>query len=90
MDEEQLRETLIKLRAELQHAASVNESERELLNSLMHDVQELLARSAHHPSQGDRSLSQRLETAIQRLEASHPNLTAAMGRVVDALSQMGI
>lgn len=90
MEKQPLRETLIKLQAELDQTRSVDETERELLHGLMRDVQELLERSGEDPSHQHRSLSDRLKDTIQKLEASHPTLTTAMGQVVDALSRMGI
>jgi hypothetical protein len=33
---------------------------------------------------------ERLKESVQHFEASHPSLTLAVGRVIDALSNMGI
>ena len=70
MDRQQLRETLIKLHTELGQTSSVDETERELLRSLMTDVQELYERSGEDPSHRHHSLSDRLKETIQRLEAT--------------------
>ena len=38
----------------------------------------------------DESLGERLQEGIAAFEASHPDLTVAMQRVLDSLSQSGI
>jgi len=87
----ELREHLEKLHEELESTDSVDDDARELLGSLLADIQSLLERSsdanaAHTPA----SLSERLEAATREWETSHPTLSAAVGRVMDTLSNMGI
>ncbi len=87
----ELRERLEKLHEELESTDSVENDARELLGSLLADIQSLLdrssdAESAHTPD----SLSKRLEAATREWETSHPTLSAAVGRVMDTLSNMGI
>ncbi len=87
----ELRERLEQLHEELESTDSVETDARELLGSLLADIQSLLDRSsdadaAHTPS----SLSKRLEATRREWETSHPTLSAAVGRVMDTLSNMGI
>jgi len=87
----ELRERLQKLHEELENTDSVDVDARELLGELLADIRSLLDRSsdedaAHTPD----SLSERLEAATREWETSHPTLSAAVGRVMDTLSNMGI
>lgn len=63
-----------KLRAELRSAAE------EILEALDPD----------HERELSRSLGDRLTNAIERIEKDYPRLTEIIGRVADALSDMGI
>ncbi len=87
----ELREHLQKLHEELENTDSVDGDARELLGSLLADIQSLLDRSGeddatHTPG----SLADRLGDATREWETSHPTLAAAVGRVMDTLSNMGI
>ena len=87
----ELRERLQELHQELENTGSVDSDARELLGSLLADIQSLLDRSSeedatHSPA----TLSNRLEAATREWETSHPTLAAAVGRVMDTLSNMGI
>ncbi len=82
--------TLKELQAQLRQTEALTESDRQFVEELHEEIEELLARSArgltieHHPLLG------RLDDAAQRFEVSHPDLTGVIGRVVDSLSTMGI
>ncbi len=89
MDKQQLHQTLEQLHADLQHAQSVDDSERELLQNLAKDIQELLDRS-EASTQHYRSLGERLSAALLRFELSHPALTASIAQAVDGLNRIGI
>lgn len=89
MDKQQLHQTLEQLHADLQHAQSLDDNERELLQSLAKDIQELLDRS-EASSQHYHSLGERLGAALLRFELSHPALTASIAEVVEALNRIGI
>ena len=88
MPDQHLREMLEQLHTELQQAGSVDERSRELLRNVMADIHTILEPSAAeaHPE----SLATRLREAVDEFEESHPALTEAVGRVVDALAKMGI
>ncbi len=87
----ELRERLQKLHEELENTDSVDGDARELLGNLLADIRSLLDRSGeedatHSPG----SLAERLEAATREWETTHPTLAAAVGRVMDTLSNMGI
>jgi hypothetical protein len=52
------------------------------------DIQSTLGRT-NKPEEYE-SAVQRLEDAVQRFEVTHPQMTAAMARVINSLSNMGI
>ena len=82
-----LRATLEQLHAELAKTESVDERSREALESLLRDIQTLLEHSGARPHP---SLRERLSQATRDFEESHPTLSATLGRVADALSNLGI
>ena len=83
------RKTLMELQAQLRHTESLPESEREFVDELYEEIEELLARPRQVPV-GPHPLLERLDDAAQRFEVSHPDLTGLIGRVIDSLSTMGI
>ncbi len=89
MPQRHLREMLEKLHEELQRAGTdVDERSRELLRAIMNDIRVIV-----EPAEGEatlESLGQRLRESVDSFEESHPALTEAVGRVVDALAKMGI
>ena len=90
MDKQEFRELLQRLHSKLQDLGSADESERELLQQLNRDIQALLEHKEDYERHHYDSLSTRLRETIEKIEASHPNLTLLMGQVADALAQIGI
>ena len=90
MDKQEFRELLQRLHSKLQHLGSADESERELLQQLNLDIQALLEHKEDYERHHYDSLSTRLRETIEKIEASHPNLTLLMGQVADALAKIGI
>ena len=84
---EELSRRLSELHAELARTQSIDRESRELLEHVRRDIESVLERS---DESGQRSLRERLETAIEHFETSHPVLTATMGRVMDQLANLGI
>jgi hypothetical protein len=87
---ENLRRRLAELHAELEGMDEVDAEARAALEHVMRDIQEVLARTAEEPRHEPHSLAERLREAGRHFEESHPTLTATVGRVVDALSNLGI
>jgi hypothetical protein len=89
MDNETLREQLEQLHGELSQTETVDESQRELLETLGSDIQELLGREQNQPHHY-RGLGERLNEAVAQLEASHPQVTLLMRRAIDSLAYLGV
>ncbi len=87
-DSQQLNEHLQELHDELQGAESLDPEARALLHSVMDDIRDVLQRE--EGSDGHETLTDRLRDAVSHFEESHPTLTQAAGRVIDALANMGI
>jgi len=88
MPERHLREMLEQVHAELQKAGNIDEKSRDLLRAVMDDIRTIV-----EPTEGaarPEPIGQRLREAVDAFEESHPALTEAVGRVVDALAKMGI
>ncbi|MFL6214062.1 MAG: DUF4404 family protein [Blastocatellia bacterium] len=90
MDKQQLHTQLEELHAALQQVDSLDTAERETLQRLRADIEALLAQREDIPSQHYKSLAERLREDVEQLEASHPQATLLMGRVIDALANIGI
>lgn len=86
----QLRDRLERLHSELADTDEVDPASRELLASVLRDIQQLLDASGEERPQEPQGLAERLREATRQFEESHPTLAAAVGRVVDTLSNMGI
>ena len=86
MPSDHLRDLLESLHAELRRTDAVDDSSRELLREVDGDIRQALERAGEHPD----SLTARLRETVERFEGTHPALTEAVTRVLDALVQMGI
>jgi predicted component of type VI protein secretion system len=89
MNDENLRAQLEQLHGELSRTENVDADQRELLNTLRRDIQELLSREPNEPHHY-RGLGERLNEAVAKLEASHPQITLLMRRAIDSLSYLGV
>jgi uncharacterized membrane protein YccC len=91
MPDAHLRSELAQLHEELERASSVDAPSRELLETLLHDIQRLLeAAPRDEEAESHESLSERLGDAVRHFEESHPSLSVAVGRIATALANMGI
>lgn len=89
MREQHLRQMLEQLHTELQRADTIDDRSRELLRSLIGDIEDLLERKQKQGTQPE-SIIERLREAVRAFEKTHPTLTDAIGGVADALARMGI
>lgn len=89
---ERLRETLAELEAELRESGPLDAELRERLERAIADARQALARAERErPGPDDHhGLIDHLTDSMRRFEADHPKLSVAVGRVVDALSNLGI
>ena len=92
MPKERLREELTHLHEELERASSVDAPSRDLLESLLADIQRLLddAPAGERGEADDDSLTERVGDTVRHLEETHPALAVAVGRIATALSNLGI
>lgn len=88
MERQHLREQLAALHQALADAESVGPEARELLRDVMEDIQRLLEIEEREAE--PEGLVERLREAVEDFEESHPTLSEAAGRVIDALARMGI
>ncbi|MEP7273119.1 MAG: DUF4404 family protein [Acidobacteriota bacterium] len=90
MDRQRLNKSIQQLHDELGQVDSVDESERQVLEQLRSDIQDVLKEKEGHDEEGYKLLSARLQGSVAKFEASHPTLTMLMGQTIDMLAQMGI
>ena len=90
MPKKQLRELLDKLDLELDTVEKLDDSARKKLQELHEEIQQVLDRTAEKPSEGDEGLLDSLRETRDQLKESHPALTRLIGRIAEALSNMGI
>lgn len=85
MDQD-LRRRLAELHQKLESEPEVDAESKRLLEALTEDIDRLLDPDDQDPE----SLGDRLAEGVRRFEESHPELAVALGRIADALSNMGI
>ena len=94
MPQNQLREQLARLHGELENTATMDGEERQMLLQLMQDINEALDRTDESPQADDLSptdpLTERVSSAVARLDQEHPTVSFTLRRVVDLLGRMGI
>ena len=84
MSRESLHAALARLHAELQEAPQLDAEARRLLDELAADIgraREATASAAH---------ASRLEALAVRFEAGHPELSASLRGIADALGRVGL
>lgn len=89
MGKDQLRDDLARLHQELSETPSLGEGERELLVEVLRDIEALLERDESGAEEHE-TLADRLNGAMDRFEDQHTSLTAAVGRIANALSNLGV
>lgn len=89
MNREQLRAQLEHLHAELKQADTLDPHQKDLLMNRANEIELLLKREEIEPHHY-RGLGERLNEDLAELEASHPQITLLMRRVIDALAYLGI
>lgn len=88
MSQDDLKELLAKVHAELSGIEKLDDESVSLLATVVDDIHGVLGDT---PSTDEsHGLIERLKNAAQDFEEDHPQLTDAVGRVVDALSRLGI
>jgi Domain of unknown function (DUF4404) len=86
---ESLRDLLERVHERLSRSDSLDERSRELLTTVMGDIDRALKRA---PKRSDQKLdaAPRLEALAVRFESEHPQLAAVLRQLIDALGKAGI
>lgn len=82
-----LREILDELHRALESAPEIGDEGRSALRQAAEDIREALEEPSGEQAE---SLKEQLTNALERFEESHPQLTALVGRIADALSDIGV
>jgi hypothetical protein len=90
MDDKKLRKHLEQLRDEIENAGKVDEKGRALLQDVDEHIRDLLTRSEGTTLIPKPALRRGLQDAIRHFEVTHPELTAALSRLLETLSNAGI
>jgi hypothetical protein len=83
-----LNEIIDELREVLEAPGDLDEALRAELRSAAEEILEAL--DPDHERELSGSLRERLTNTLERFEKSHPKITETVGRLADALSDMGI
>jgi len=89
MNNEQLRAQLENLHAELKNAEALDPQQREKLQARANEIEQLLKREEIEPHHYH-GLGEQFSEDVAELEASHPQITLLMRRVIDSLAYLGI
>jgi len=92
MSKERLADLLQQLQVELSNTNDLDAELSEQLRATTTDIRQALeCDDAAEPAEGDsQGLVAQLRQAATRFEDSHPALTNTVGRIADALAQLGI
>lgn len=89
MNKQELHEKLEQLHTELNRVESSDSNQREILQKVATDIQEMLVQSGE-TTEHYQGFGERLKVAVAQLEASHPEATLRIRQVIDELAYMGI
>jgi hypothetical protein len=90
MEQQNLREQLLSLDAELRKIKTLDDASREILKKTIANIQEALNRAEDQASGEQTSLLEDLKKSAAHFEATHPELSESMHIVIHTLSNMGI
>jgi hypothetical protein len=88
-EHKKLRHSLEQLQSQLEEMRRLDPALAESLNATIGEAKAVLNQRDAEPER-HRSIADRLRNEVLKYEASHPDLAANLGAVVDALSNMGI
>lgn len=87
MDKNELRDSLDNFHKELENSSSLEAGDRKRLERMEADMRQMLEAQE---SKRDDPMIEQLDHAVHQFEVSHPELTIAIGHLLDILSQEGI
>jgi regulatory protein YycH of two-component signal transduction system YycFG len=90
MKKKHLDKTIKDLHAELKRTKPANDHVRSHIERLILEIDMLKEEPGDIPLHRYQQFLERLRESVQHFEAEHLSLTVAVGRVIDALSNMGI
>jgi hypothetical protein len=85
MNNQELLDLLEKVHAEIERTDTIDEESLALLRDLDVDIRHLI-----DEQESPAGVVERIETALQHFEVSHPVITAALSRAMEILSGAGI
>jgi len=85
----QLRESIEHLQEELSSGEPLSSEERARLEAVLGEVSGILEEEESEESDDGFGFDD-LPKLVERFETTHPNLSLVLGRIADALSQLGI
>jgi hypothetical protein len=85
MNDQELRDLLEKVHAEIEQTESIDDKGRELLKHLDADIRRLL----DSPDDSEGAIEQ-FENAVQHFEVTHPVFTSTLTRIIEILSGAGV
>jgi seryl-tRNA synthetase len=90
MEQQNLREQLLSLDAELRKIKTLDDASREILKKTIANIQEALNRGEDQTSGEQTGFLEDLKKSATHFEATHPELSESMHIVIHTLSNMGI
>jgi uncharacterized coiled-coil DUF342 family protein len=90
MKKKRLHKTIKELRAELEKTKPADDHVRGHIQRLLHEIDMLSGEAEDIPLHRYQQLLERLRESVKYFETSHLSLTLSVGRVIDALSNMGV
>ena len=87
MPTQRLQEELQALREQLERQPPLNEDERAALQALIKDIE---MQMANEEALADETLTDSINLAVERFEASHPTLAGMLRSIMQSLANMGI
>lgn len=89
MENKRLLETLKQLHDDLSQTERVDAEELELMRTLTRDIERVLSKGSDETEADTEPASGKLRDLLLKYEAEHPELSVAIGKVVDGLAAMG-
>ena len=91
MSQESLREMLARIHERLAQADSVDAESRDLLATVMRDIERMLGRGGTNAAATPPAAAvPRLEALAVQFEADHPGIAQLLRQIIDALQKAGI
>ena len=90
MDTSDLRGKLTSLHEQLTHSPAVDGESRQLLSTLLQDIEHVLEQSPAGMARAEPEHHHRLQELLARFDADHPALAAGLRQFVDALGKLGV